>query len=121
MSPVSDEESGGGYIRTDDGSANENNIWEENDIQSGYDDDDTQAGADPSLPWETNLRLPRSVIPVHYDLYLFPDLESGMFSGKIFHLTLLMLYGIISYMNHLQKLPIMSICFQEMFRFMLRA
>ena len=91
MSPVSDEESGGGYIRTDDGSENENNIWEENDIQSGY-DDDTQAGADPSLPWETNLRLPRSVIPVHYDLYLFPDLEGGMFSGKIFHLRLLILY-----------------------------
>ena len=91
MSPVSDEESGGGYIRSDDGSANENNIWEENDIQSGYDDDNTQAGADPSLPWETNLRLPRSVIPVHYDLYLFPDLESGMFSGKMCHLTQIML------------------------------
>lgn len=34
--------------------------------------------------WEKDLRLPKDVIPVHYELYLYPDLESESFSGRIF-------------------------------------
>ena len=41
--------------------------------------------SDPALlehPWEKNPRLSREVLPLHYDLYLHPDLESGTFMGK---------------------------------------
>ena len=34
-------------------------------------------------PWEREVRMPKSVIPVHYDLYLFPDLTEGLFSGLL--------------------------------------
>jgi hypothetical protein len=30
------------------------------------------------LPWEKDVRLPKNVLPIHYDLYLFPELEEGM-------------------------------------------
>ena len=87
MSPVSGEGNNDKYpvSEPEDAPFNENEIWEENSDQSDGSDSsgrDHQGGADPALPWETNLRLPRSVIPVHYDLYLFPDLDNGMFSGK---------------------------------------
>ena len=36
-----------------------------------------------NFPWENNVRLPKNVLPLHYDLYLFPDLQDGMFSGKV--------------------------------------
>ena len=36
----------------------------------------------PLNPWETEIRMPKSVIPVHYDIYLFPDLIEGLFSGN---------------------------------------
>ena len=36
-----------------------------------------------NFPWEKNVRLPQNVLPLHYDLYLFPELETGMFSGKV--------------------------------------
>ena len=36
-----------------------------------------------NFPWEKNVRLPENVLPLHYDLYLFPELETGMFSGKV--------------------------------------
>ena len=29
------------------------------------------------------MRLPKSILPLHYELYLFPELETGMFSGKV--------------------------------------
>merc|ERR1712226_1164628 len=35
------------------------------------------------FPWEKNVRLPRTILPLHYDLYLHPDLETGLFSGKV--------------------------------------
>jgi len=34
-------------------------------------------------PWEKEVRMPKSVIPVHYDIYLFPDLIEGLFSGRV--------------------------------------
>ncbi|XP_068219694.1 glutamyl aminopeptidase-like [Palaemon carinicauda] len=33
-------------------------------------------------PWEREYRIPRSTIPIHYDLFLHPDLETGRFEGK---------------------------------------
>jgi hypothetical protein len=38
----------------------------------------------PVHPWERDVRLPKSVVPLHYDLYLFPDLNEGLFTGKDF-------------------------------------
>ncbi len=38
----------------------------------------------PVYPWERDVRLPKSVVPLHYDLYLFPDLNEGLFTGKDF-------------------------------------
>ncbi|CAB4062909.1 ENPEP [Lepeophtheirus salmonis] len=41
-------------------------------------------GQDKDLQsWEKNIRLPRSVIPYHYDLYLHPDLSTGLFFGRV--------------------------------------
>ena len=34
-------------------------------------------------PWETNIRLPRTVLPIHYDLYLHPKLKDGTFEGEL--------------------------------------
>ena len=33
-------------------------------------------------PWEKEPRLSRQVVPLHYDLFLHPDLDSGTFMGK---------------------------------------
>ena len=35
-------------------------------------------------PWEKNVRLPRSVVPIHYDLYLHPNLQTDSFTGSFF-------------------------------------
>lgn len=34
-------------------------------------------------PWEKNPRLPENVYPVFYDIYLYPDLNGGIFEGKL--------------------------------------
>ena len=47
-------------------------------VSDGEDDDNNF-----KFPWEKNVRLPRTVLPLHYDLYLHPDLETGLFSGKV--------------------------------------
>jgi len=33
--------------------------------------------------WERNVRLPKHLIPHHYDLYLHPNLETGLFNGQV--------------------------------------
>ena len=33
--------------------------------------------------WEENARLPEHLIPLHYQLYLHPDLQEGTFTGII--------------------------------------
>ena len=39
-------------------------------------------------PWEDNFRLPLSVHPDHYDLYIYPDLTTKLFSGTVtIHVT----------------------------------
>ena len=34
-------------------------------------------------PWEEDVRLPRHIIPLHYDIYLHPNLETDLFSGHV--------------------------------------
>lgn len=34
-------------------------------------------------PWEKDPRLPRHLIPLHYDLYLHPNLNTGLFTGRV--------------------------------------
>ena len=33
--------------------------------------------------WETDPRLPKHLIPLHYDLWLHPDLKTGLFTGEL--------------------------------------
>ncbi|KYN43680.1 Glutamyl aminopeptidase [Trachymyrmex septentrionalis] len=50
-----------------------------------------EAGADSNRPEaytimfdpDENFRLPKEVVPIHYDLYLHPKLKEGTFSGKV--------------------------------------
>ena len=39
--------------------------------------------APSSKMWESNYRIPESTLPLHYDLYLFPDLDQKTFSGHV--------------------------------------
>ena len=95
MSPVSDEDGNGDLEPIPEYEAgNENEIWERVEDQSEVtSSDNASQGTDPELPWETNIRLPRSVIPIHYDLYLFPELDTGLFSGnepRVIHALLML-------------------------------
>ena len=38
---------------------------------------------DTAKQWEQNYRIPTASLPIHYDLYLNPNLESGAFSGRV--------------------------------------
>ena len=33
--------------------------------------------------WESDYRLPQTTLPLHYDLYLFPNLKDDTFSGHV--------------------------------------
>ena len=46
----------------------------ENDLDSDDEDKNDDNEDTFAWPWESNVRLPRSVLPLHYDLYLHPDL-----------------------------------------------
>ena len=34
-------------------------------------------------PWEKDYRIPASTYAMHYDLYLHPDMETGLFTGQV--------------------------------------
>ncbi|KAF6213765.1 hypothetical protein GE061_011487 [Apolygus lucorum] len=36
-----------------------------------------------NTPWETNPLLPKDVTPLHYDIFLNPDIEKGEFTGRL--------------------------------------
>ena len=41
-------------------------------------------------PWELEYRIPTTTLPLHYDLYLHPNLETGLFTGKVaIHISVL--------------------------------
>lgn len=44
---------------------------------------DATAEDNPPQPWETDFRLPKDTVPLHYDLYLFPQLDQDTFTGKV--------------------------------------
>jgi hypothetical protein len=45
---------------------------------------DMEEGSTPrSLPWELDYRLPSDTDPIHYDIFLHPDLSNNTFSGKV--------------------------------------
>lgn len=66
--------------------------WEEEEPVEGVTDRPVEIATSPKPvepdadlpvnPWEREIRMPKSVIPLHYDLYLFPDLNEGLFSGN---------------------------------------
>merc|ERR1712106_771829 len=35
------------------------------------------------MGWERNVRLPKHLLPLQYDLYLHPDLDTGLFTGDV--------------------------------------
>ena len=43
------------------------------------------SSAKPPLtePWELDYRLPNDTLPLHYEIYLHPDLIKGTFTGKV--------------------------------------
>ena len=58
-------------------------------------------------PWEKNFRIPEATLPIHYDLYLHPDLERGTFSGHVD--TLIQISSRIDYLvTHTKYLDIFS-------------
>ena len=34
-------------------------------------------------PWESDYRISQDTQPLHYDLYLFPNLQTDTFSGRV--------------------------------------
>lgn len=54
---------------------------EGNDEWTLSDDEDNEV--EYTFPWEKEVRLPRSVVPIHYDVYLHPNLQEGTFYGKV--------------------------------------
>ena len=46
---------------------------------------ESEPEAEPVLTeaWEQDVRLPSHLLPLHYDLYLHPDLVSGLFMGRV--------------------------------------
>ncbi len=34
-------------------------------------------------PWESEYRISQETLPLNYDLYLFPDLETDTFTGRV--------------------------------------
>lgn len=34
-------------------------------------------------PWEKDYRLPADTLPLHYEIYLHPNLKDGTFTGKV--------------------------------------
>jgi hypothetical protein len=53
------------------------------DVTSQSDSDMEQASKPVSQPWELDYRLPSDTDPIHYDIFLHPDLSNSTFNGKV--------------------------------------
>lgn len=57
--------------------------------------------------WETDYRIPQSTQPLNYDLYLFPDLVTGTFSGRV-AITIQTLEPRAFFVTHIKYLTVTS-------------
>ena len=61
------------------------NALEDSIVFSQFDDIRPHIKNEPNsnIPWEDDIFLPRDVEPLHYDLYLYPNLEDKTLTGKV--------------------------------------
>ena len=66
-------------------SSNEEPLQQPLKTQAAEPEPESEPEAEPVLTeaWEKDVRLPSHLLPLHYDLYLHPDLVSGLFMGRV--------------------------------------
>jgi len=78
-----------GIAQLKDGTVTELNTEVSSEQISGTDaqpepEPESEVGDESEIPeWERNVRLPKHLLPLHYDLYLHPDLDTGLFTGDV--------------------------------------
>ena len=66
-------------------SSNDEPLKQPQKSQAPEPEPESEPEAEPVLTeaWEKDVRLPSHLLPLHYDLYLHPDLTSGLFMGRV--------------------------------------
>ena len=66
-------------------SSNDEPLKQPQKSQAPEPEPESEPEAEPVLTeaWEKDVRLPSHLLPLHYDLYLHPDLSSGLFMGRV--------------------------------------